>query len=336
LDSFLSDVPPVLTDTVNYASIISGRDYYTAIVPVTLGGERMAYIGPANPHRQTDYRANTFAVRSLCKTIDEWCWVRFMNGSIPNVLYANCGQFVGIPNDSSSPIAQATFYTTGVVGQVTSFFTDQQWQEIMSANTLSNSFYAVSRLDSPIQPSINGLPTYTTVPKSGIIYSDFIGCSTEFVNFTYTYVNGSIVSADITPLDNLDMFNAIFEPMLMSFDPFMAGGAATTAMSNDAESALENWIDALHRHYFSLAAIATEEVDNIDQQERYTRLVARIPKAPLFTLGMLIVISIIFNVCVLVNSLWKTSLGKTHSKQVIVSIAGLAANTFEGKAANDL
>jgi hypothetical protein len=44
---------------------------------------------------------------------------------------------------------------------------------------------------------------------------------------------------------------------------------------------------------------------------------------------MLIVISIVFNVYILVVSLWGTSLGKTHPKQVVVSIAGLAANAFE-------
>ena len=325
---------PVLTDTVTYASVISGRDYYTAIIPVTLGQDRMAYIGPASPHKLLDYRANTFAVRSLCETIDEWCWISHVNGSLPDALYANCGQFVGVPGNSSAPIAQSTFETQGVVGQVTSFFKDEQWQDIMTLQNVANSFYTVSRLDSLIQPSIDGLPTYGTL-KSGPVYSTFVGCSTEFVNFTYTHVNGSIISADITRLDDLDLFNAIFTPMLMSFDPFIAGEAATTAMSKDAESALENWIDTLHRHYLSLAAIATEEVDNIDQQERYTRLVARIPKAPLFTLGMLIVLSIIFNVFVLVNSLWKTSLRKTNPKQVIVSIAGLAANTFESKVANN-
>ncbi|KUJ17119.1 uncharacterized protein LY89DRAFT_540798, partial [Mollisia scopiformis] len=133
----------------------------------------------------------------------------------------------------------------------------------------------------------------------------------------------------ITPLDDQDMANAIFLPALLDFDPFLTSGAAITAMSDDVDSALENWIDTLHKHYLSFAAIAVDEVDNIDQQERFTRLVARIPKAPLFTLATLIVLSIIFNGSILGVSLWKTSLGKTHSKQVIVSVAGLAANIFE-------
>jgi hypothetical protein len=49
---------------------------------------------------------------------------------------------------------------------------------------------------------------------------------------------------------------------------------------------------------------------------------------------MLIVFSILFNGFILVMSLCGTSLGKTHPKQVIVSIAGLAANMFESEVAN--
>ncbi|KAE9376025.1 hypothetical protein N431DRAFT_278298, partial [Stipitochalara longipes BDJ] len=138
----------------------------------------------------------------------------------------------------------------------------------------------------------------------------------------------------ITPLADLDMFNAIFLPILLNFDPFITGGVATTAMADDVDSAIENWIDTLHRHYFSLAALATEEVDNIDQQERFTRLVARVPKAPLLTLGMLIVLAILLNGSILVMSVWGTSLRKTHPKQVVVSIAGLAANMFESEVAD--
>lgn len=334
--SGISDLALQLTDPVSYAAIISGRDYNTAIIPVTLGPDRIAYIGPASPRKQIDYRANTFAVRSLCKSLDEWCWLPYENGFVPTALYAHCGKFIGVPDNSSSPVAEATAMTQGVVGIVTSFFKDQHWQDLMTADNTSNSFYTVSRLDSPLQPSIHGLPYYWSASKAdGQVYNNFIGCNTEFVNFTYTFVNGSIRSANIAPLDNLDLINAILLPSMMNYDPFITWGAATTAMSNDIGSAIENWIDTLHMHYLSFAAIAVEEVDNLDQQERFTRLVARIPKAPLFTLGMLILLSMLFNAVILGMAIWRTSLVKANPKQMMVSIAGLAANTFESEVADN-
>jgi hypothetical protein len=338
----LSDIPPTLTDSVLYSSVISERNENTTIKTITLGQDRIAYLGPASLPSDIDYRANTFAVRSVCNTIDEWCGVPLTNLSLPwsplikepaSVLDAYCGDFVGIPANTSE-VAHGTTVTQGIVGAVTSFFKDQRWQEVMNVNNTANSFYTVSRLDSPLKPSSNSLPAHSTITETGLLWSNFIGCNTEFINFTYTYVDGSIRSAEITPLDNLDLAKAVYQATLYNFDPLFAGGAAMTAMADDIDSALENWINTWHQGYLALAAIATTEVDNIDQQQRFSRLVARIPKAPLFTLGILLVLSILFNSFILFKSLWKTNLGKTHPKQMIISIAGLAATSFDGKVAS--
>jgi hypothetical protein len=102
----------------------------------------------------------------------------------------------------------------------------------MTINSTSNSFYTVTRLDSHIAPSRYGLPSNSTVLGPEYLVNNFIGCNTEFVNFTYTFVNGSIRSDDITPLDNLDLLNAIYLPVLLNHDPLITGGAATTAMGS--------------------------------------------------------------------------------------------------------
>jgi hypothetical protein len=338
----LSGMPPTLTDSVLYSSVISERNENTTIKSITLGQDRIAYLGPASPRNDIDYRANTFAVRSVCKTIDEWCWLPLTNQTLPwlpllkepaSIPDAHCGKFVGIPANTSE-VVHGTIVTEGVVGTVTSFFKDQSWQEVMNVNNTANSFYTVSRLDSPLEPSSNSLPAHSTAMNTGVWWSNFIGCNTELINFTYKYADGSVRSAEITPLDNLDLAKAVYQAILYNFDPLFAGGAAMTAMADDINSALENWIDTWHRSYLALAAIATTEVDNIDQQQRFSRLVARIPKAPLFTLGILLVLSIFFNSFILFKSLWRINLGKTHPKQMIISIAGLAANSFDGKVAN--
>ncbi|EHK96233.1 hypothetical protein M7I_8087 [Glarea lozoyensis 74030] len=138
----------------------------------------------------------------------------------------------------------------------------------------------------------------------------------------------------MSPLNNLDLVNAIFLPTLYNFDPFLSSGAATTATVDNRESALENWIDTWHRHYLSLAVLAVEPADNLDQQQRYSRLVARIPKAPLLTLGVLLLLSILFNAWVLFHSLRRTDLRATQPKQEIISIAGLAASAFDKNVTN--
>jgi hypothetical protein len=150
----------------------------------------------------------------------------------------------------------------------------------------------------------------------------------------YTYVNGSIKSTEMSPLNNLNLVNAIFLPTLYNFDPYLTSGAATTATVDDRESALENWIDTWHRHYLSLAVLAVESANNLDQQQRYSRLVARIPKAPLLTLGVLLLLSIVFNSWVLFHSLRRTDLRVTQPKQEIISIAGLAASAFDQNVTN--
>jgi hypothetical protein len=204
----------------------------------------------------------------------------------------------------------------------------------MNVNNTANSFYSVSRLDSPLKLGSKGLPSHLTITKTGVWWSNFIGCNTEFINFTYTYVNGSVRSAEIAPLDNLDLAKAVYQATLYNFDPLFASGAAMTAMSDDIPSALEIWIDTWHKRYLALAAIATTEADNIDQQQRFSTLVARIPKAPLYTLGILLVLSILFNSFILFKSLWRTDLSKMHPKQIIISVAGLAANSFDNKMAD--
>ncbi|KAH7402841.1 hypothetical protein BKA66DRAFT_578240 [Pyrenochaeta sp. MPI-SDFR-AT-0127] len=329
VSSGLADLPPILVDGFGYASLISGRHDTTAIKLVTLEQERMAYIAPDQVYQYRDYRANTVAVRSTCENIDRWCTIPRQDGSSGNAFLAHCGKFVGLNFTSSDAIANATTTNSGVVGAITSYFEDQDWQNPLTFREASNSFFTVSRLDSTVKPTFDGLPAYWIADKSGAHYASFIGCHTEFVNFTYTYVNGSIRTADVSSLDNLDVANAIFLPAMMDWDPFLNSGAATVMTARTVESALESWVDTLHLHYLPFAAIVMDEVDNIAEQVRSPMLVARIPKAPLFTLGTLLVLSITFNCLILVASLWKTSLVRTHGKQLMVTIAGLAASKFD-------
>jgi len=343
MEPLLADMPPILTDPGQFVAVISGRDTQSDIVTTTIGEERIAYIGPMFHREHLDYHANTYAVRSTCQTIDEWCYMSPQNGLngstfYPSTLSARCGNFVGVPfgwPNSTDPVAQGTIVAGGVVGLVTSFFIDQKWQEVMTVNNTANTFYTVSRIDSPIRPSPYGLPAYYSLQSGSFpTYNNFIGCSTELVNLTYTYVNGSVKSTEMSPLNNLDLVNAIFLPTLYNFDPFLTSGAATTATVDNRESALENWIDTWHKHYLSLAVLAVEPANNLDQQQRYSRLVARIPKAPLLTLGVLLLLSILFNAWVLFHSLRRTDLRATRPKQEIISIAGLAASAFDKNVTN--
>ena len=338
MDPLLADVPPILSDPVQFIGVISGRDIQSDIATVTIGEERVAYIGPMFHREHLDYRANTYAVRSTCQTIDEWCYMSPQNGSngttfYPSTIDARCGSFAGVPfgwPNSTDPIAQGTIVSGGVVGLVTSFFVDQKWEEVMTVDNTANTFYTVSRIDSPIRPSPYGLPAHWSLASGSFpTYNNFIGCGTELVNLTYTYVNGSLRSSEISPLDSLDLMNAIFLPTLYNFDPFLTSGAGTTATLDDRELALENWIDTWHRHYLSLAVLAVEPAKNLDQQQRYSRLVARIPKAPLMTLGTLLLLSIMFNAWVLFHSLRRTDLRVSRPKQEMISIAGLAASAFD-------
>jgi hypothetical protein len=193
MEPSLADVPPILTDPGKFVAVISGRDTQSDIVTTTIGEERIAYIGPVFHREQLDYHANTYGVRSTCQTIDEWCYMLPQNsstGSIsyPSTLFAKCGNFVGVPfgwPNSTEPVARGTIVASGVVGLVTSFFTDQKWQEVMTVNNTANAFYTVSRIDSPIRPSPYGLPAYFSLQSGSFpTYNNFIGCSTEWFNLT--------------------------------------------------------------------------------------------------------------------------------------------------------
>jgi hypothetical protein len=326
----LSDVPPVLVDGFAYASIISGRDDVTAIKFVTLGSDRMAYVAPADIYPRTDYRANTVAVRSFCENIDKWCIIPQQNGYSDDASAAHCGKFVGLNYTSADPIYNGTTVNRGVVSAVTSYFTDQNWTNILTVRNASNSFFTVTRLDSTVRPTFYGLPAYgSTSAATGTHFSSFLGCHTEFVNFTYTFANEAIVTADIAPLHNTAVANAVLEPAMMAWNPFLNSGAASTMTARSVEIALENWIDTLHLHHLPFVAIVMDEVENIAEQGRYPILVARIPKAPLFTLATLLVLSIAFNSFILIASLWRTNLARTHRKQLAITVAGLAASKFE-------
>jgi hypothetical protein len=136
---------------------------------------------------------------------------------------------------------------------------------------------------------------------------------------------------DMRPLQSLELMNAIYDPGNRNFNPYISSGAAATASANDANLELQNWMDTMHKDLLALAAIATEAADNLQQQSRSDRLLARIPKAPLFTLGMLLLISIAFNSWVVVSALWISKLKTTCSKQTIISVAGLAATVFDNR-----
>tara|TARA_R110002003_G_scaffold1005_2_gene21957 strand:+ start:9885 stop:10910 length:1026 start_codon:yes stop_codon:yes gene_type:complete len=290
----------------------------------------MAYVAPADIYGRTDYRANTVAVRSVCDNIDKWCIVSQQNGSSSDAAAARCGKFVGLNYTSTDDIYYGTTMNRGVVGAVTSYFTDQNWTNILTVGNASNSFFTVTRLDSTVKPTFYGLPAYGAMSAAtGTQFSSFLGCHTEFVNFTYTFANEAIVAADMAPLQNTAVANAVLQPAMMAWNPFLNSGAATTMTARSVETALESWIDTLHLHHLPFAAIVMDEVDNIADQTRYPTLVARIPKAPLFTLATLLVLSIVFNSFILIASLWNTKLAQTHRKQLVVTVAGLAASKFE-------
>jgi hypothetical protein len=220
----------------------------------------------------------------------------------------------------------------GVAGAVTSYFLDQNWTKVLTVRNASNSFFTVTRLDSTVKPTFFGLPAHGSVSAAtGTSFSSFVGCHIEFLNFTYTFANEAIVTANMVPLENTAIANAIMQPAKMAWDPFLNSGAATTMTAGSVKSALESWVDTLHLHHLPFEAIVMDPVVNIAEQTRYPTLVARIPKAPLLTLATLLVLSILFNSFILIASLWKTSLAKTHRKQMMVTVAGLAASKFEDR-----
>ena len=323
---------PILADTLAYADVVNKRHDTTAIKLVTLEGQRLAYIGPAVTYRNDDYRANTIAVRSVCKDVYEWC--DFPSGDVVGDMgSARCGSF-DANTSSTYAIGNSTTTIYGTVGGLTTYFQDEKWRNLMTLRNASNSFFTVSMLQSRTSPTNSGLKAFVAGQTGGFIYTSFIGCHTEFLNFTYTYLNGSISSADMFPIVNSDVTNAILFPSLLDWDPFLSSGAAATMTATSMDSATTSWIDALHWHYLPFAVIVTDQVDDIAGQSRFPMLVARIPKAPLFTLITLIVLYIVFNCCVLVTSLWNGGLTKRHRKQLNMTIAGLAASKFDDAVAN--
>jgi len=156
-----------------------------------------------------------------------------------------------------------------------------------------------------------------------------LGCNATVYDATYTWVNGSVNTLSAAPAN--DSLGGAFA------GPFAAGLAQSTLenaviLTRFAKSSPElakTWLDLFSRSTVAIASGIMAPDTNIEEESRQTRLLARIPKAPLFLLlGLNFLCAIAGLILDLAAAMFSRPV-ETQDVKARLTMKGLAAAAFE-------
>jgi hypothetical protein len=194
----------------------------------------------------------------------------------------------------------------------------------------SSDFYFATRAAVAASTSLASDPDTVQDAEYGN-YAFLLSCHVQFHAFNYNYVNGSLLTANLTPA-NFSIFNSIIWPFyytsaypINSLESAFIRGAQ---LSNTTQQVA----DYLAQHYsetaLSLIAGIMSPRKTLAEQSREQLLVTRLPKAPLFTLLALNAMYVLV-ACMLASVAYTGQPRVVRDVQARLSITGLVAALLE-------
>ncbi|KIW61169.1 hypothetical protein PV05_01326 [Exophiala xenobiotica] len=324
------------------ARVMSNTSSTNAIYDTYIDGRHMAYLGPSDSPAGLDYRAESLAMHTSCTQIGRQCDLHTEAGALEpfnctDSFYGNLA-VPSINGEEADGVTGLALRSAGIV-----FFRDAALTKL--ANVSSNSGEATF-LTRPSNPHHIGVWAHVELPANEQQAADgnvvvpehggtswLLNCTATAYLISYDFVNGSIQHA------TADIANGSVGTILNSGNYYGFGKVAleTAAYSasqfNDTQQMADSWAKAYSKAALALSAGVMTGRADLEEQQRSTRLVARVPKAPLFSLVGLNSLYAILGVLLAVLALGSHP-KETNELRERLSISGLVAACFEGESAD--
>ena len=316
---------------------------------------------PADNGQTIDYDATSPAIHTSCRPISRECdlrqlaWCSFgpNNSYCPtpeafswNLSYSCNGGILQGDLAGASGTAFGGFNPMGSsygtktnIGFFLQFFNDNAFKIIRDVNTESNHpshnpLHFITGADIIVSDDLASDPdaiNLSTNNSTGLLF----GCSSTVYNIEYSFINGSVSNGTATKANDTlvqsigwvmsDYMSRItFQPYLES--AMIAGGQ----QSNNSQQMANYFARRFSEVSISLAAGILSPRDTLREASRVNMLVARLPKAPFFTLLVLELLYVAFGLAL---GIWAmcSQPRLTRNVQARLTVAGLVAALFEGE-----
>ena len=301
-----------------------------------IDGDHYAYLGPASKPSSLDYSAESLAVHTHCSQIGKQCNLRTNSGAsepfhCTDALYGDLAQPL-INVDQFDGVTGLPFRSAGIV-----FYQDAGLTKLANKSSNTESFltrpanpqhlavWAVLELPAPDEQTAGG---DVVVPMHGGT-TWLLNCSATAYKVSYNLVNGSIQHT------TAEMANGSVGTIVNAGNYWGFGKVAletaeySASQFNDTNQMADSWAKAYSRAAMALTAGIMTARRDLEEQIRSTKLVSRVPKAPLYTLVALNSIYAILGVVLACLALGSNP-SETNELREKLSTAGLVAACFEG------
>ena len=162
-----------------------------------------------------------------------------------------------------------------------------------------------------------------------------LGCGSTVYDLTYSWVDGSIREPALQT-SNGTTARIFAAPLGHKFaDTTLANAAILASLNDNSQDLARTWSTIFSQAGIALSAGVMSPHQNLLEQPRTSRLVARVPKAPLFTL---VGLNLSYAVVGIILAFVAMSSKPRHTREVQarLSLAGLAAACFESRERNEI
>lgn len=296
----------------------------------TQGAETIAYLQSDQPPLGLDYRASTFAVKTICLPISRQCNLRAAYGaSTPYNCTPNYHGDLTMLDTSELVLPYPISLT---------FFKDADLNRPIGYNysEFGNPFYfGAAALLSTLgttpglgeSSSIGNDPEIVRPVHGG--YAWVLGCSLTVYDLEYTWVNQVLASSTLKSSNTsiAAIFGAAFSGTWAS--SYLTNAATISTFSNDSSNLANKFSIQVSQIASAMTAGIMIDQPSHAQQQRDSILATRLPKAPLFTLLALNLLYPFMGLVVALYVIFFSRYKETRDVQARLSVAGLVSACLE-------
>ena len=300
--------------------VLNNISSLATVSTIRSGGEDFAYLAipPSTGLANEDWRAGSFALHTQCRLASAECNLHADSG--PATPFNCSGAFRGDTTSIESQGFIATFFADGTMS---SSSTDQGVQ---------NPFYfGMAGLVNLSNLNRSKVPD-TVVPMHGGT-AFVVLCNTTVLEVTYNSINGTISDFHGTPSNasTANIWQSVMAYTSVGWSN-LKQAASLAALGDSSQQFADDMALSFSKTALAIGSQSIEKRPVLAVQKRSSFLVARVPAAPLYTLVganlLVLLVGVILTVVAMV-----ASRGEVKEVQSRLSIFGLVADRFEGKAA---
>jgi len=275
-------------------------------------GQVYTLVADPAPRPDVDFTASTFALSTRCELITQDC-----NHTHPSSNYMpfNCKNINFTGEFTGNELLFNTYNSS-----------DGKYNKTDGWVSINPFYWALASL----APSFNvglGDPNMIATYKG---LATIVWCNTTVYDATYSQVNGSITKLVVSP-SNDTVGGILSQPLNIApgyWEPTLRNVVRGASLSTTYQQFLDPITSAFSEIAATFATGGMSPRDNVEDQTRNTFKVARVPKAPLYTIVILGFLYALLGVALTVIALCITGDG-VHDTVAKTSVEGLVAERFE-------